>query len=147
MTEMTWTAMTIGGELPESKVKELENIIDGEFSYLAAYTIKSGETVDIAGFVNYGNPDDVKQFCADNNLTYWHHFDAGYEWDAGVTFWKPGMESEIECGASGQGSEPLLTLHELRKHAAEGRTLEMVIERLTKYESGNVPPLTIKAEA
>jgi len=92
MTEMTWTIMRIGGELPANKIAELREIVVSEFidlQYDEGFGIDNlnevaaaGKSLFIQGSVNDGNPQATADFCRNNNLAFWLHYDAGYEWDA-----------------------------------------------------------------
>jgi len=153
MTEMTWTTMRIGGELPADKIEELHEIVTGEFSdlqYDEGFGIDNlkevaaaGKSLFIQGSANDGNPQATADFCRNNNLTFWLHYDAGYEWDAGIQTWKPGMDEFKECCASAQGYGPAIDLAELRLYLARGDDLLTVVEALAPFDADAVPPLTI----
>ncbi|WP_079601907.1 hypothetical protein [Bradyrhizobium erythrophlei] len=149
---MTWTTMHIGGPIPASKIDDLLATIEDDFSEMAIGPDDENQVRDVAnkneslilqGQVNCGNPATVIDFCVENDLPFWLHFDAGYEWDSGIQIWKPGTHVE-ECSASAQGYEPTLNLKELRGRESSGEYLREVIDDLARFESDKVPPLTIK---
>lgn len=151
MSDTTWTTMHIGGSLPSDKIEEFLEAIKEEFSYEAQTrpddekeireAVAKGESILLQAHV-VGQPEEVICFCQQNNLTYWLHYDAGYEWDAGIEIWKPGADRVETCGASGQGYEPMISLQELRKLDSNTFVRETVAE-LARFEAERVPPLTI----
>jgi hypothetical protein len=154
MAEMTWTTMHIGGAIPENRIDELVEIISSYFhdaqdipedEDAVRAVIAKNESLFIQGSVNYGNPEELKDFCQQYGLPYWCHFDAGYEWDAGINIWRPGFEKEEDCAASAQGYTPDVTLGELRLFAKQGETLADVIAHAERFTAEAVPPLTIGA--
>lgn len=155
MSEVTWTTMHIGGPLPADKIEDLLDMIDGAFSEMAAGpddgnqvrdAVKAKESLFLQGQVNYGNPECVTTFCKEHSLTYWLHFDAGCEWDAGIQIWKPGDEAEQECPASAQGYTPTVDFSTLQIWNRQGLTLQHVIDDTARFLSEAVPPLTIVGE-
>lgn len=153
MADTTWTTMHIGGALPSHKIDDFLEAIGSDFSYevqeapddkdeLRALVAK-GDNVTLQAHV-YGNPDAVTAFCKENNLVFWQHCEAGYEWDSFITIWAPGMEKEQECPASGQGYSPQIELATLRSWAKlSSSTLQTIIDETARFESDKVPPLTI----
>ncbi|UGY15213.1 hypothetical protein HAP48_0042930 [Bradyrhizobium septentrionale] len=150
MPDTTWTTMRVGGALPSDKIEALLEAIENDFSYecqeapddeedLRAIVAK-GESVKLQAHV-YGNPDRVVAFCKENGLPFWMHCEAGYEWDAFISIWAPGMAKEEECPASGQGYTPQVDLSTLRTWAGNG--ILMLIKDVERFESERVPPLTI----
>jgi hypothetical protein len=145
--------MRIGGELPIDKIEELRKIVTSEFSdlqYDEGFGIDNlkevaapGKSLFIQGSVNDGNPQATADFCRSNSLAFWLRYDAGYEWDAGIQIWKPGMDEFKECCASARGYGPMIDLTELRLYLARGDDLLTVVEALAPFEADAVPPLTI----
>jgi hypothetical protein len=43
---------------------------------------------------NYGECDNLKAFCVENNLGYIHHSDSTFESNASLVYWMPGMKHE-----------------------------------------------------
>jgi hypothetical protein len=155
MVEMTWTTMHIGGSLPASKIDELIALFD-VFSDAQEKpddeaelrdNIAANKSLLIQGQVNYGNPDELIEFCKDNKLAFWLHFDAGYEWDPGIQVWHPDFPAIIECAASGQGYAPVIELAMLKENLKNGSTLADVVGGLQVYTSEHCPPMTIIEDA
>jgi hypothetical protein len=157
MAESTWTTMHIGGTLPASKIADLVEAIIDDFHEIAegpntiddnryvSDVANRNESLLVQGQVNCGNPDAVIDFCVGNDLPFWLHFDAGYEWDSGIQIWKPGTHVE-ECPASAQAYGPMISLHELES-LPEGTNIMDAIENLQRFTSDKVPPLTIVEDA
>jgi hypothetical protein len=154
MSEPTWTTMHIGGALPADKIEELIDRIHEDFVQEVQEApesddeiravVSKGKSLFLQANVNCGNPDAVIAFCIDNNLTYWLHYDAGYEWDSGIQIWVPGASAvPEECPASAQGYTPVVDLATMRIWAKQGLTLQHVIDETARFESEKVPPLTI----
>jgi hypothetical protein len=151
MSEPTWTTMHIGGTLPANKIEELlewaENHFydkDGDWTEEdVRIAANENRSILLQGQVNYGNPEGLVDFCQEIGLPFWLHFDAGPEWDAGIQTWKPGGQVE-ECSASAQGSEPVISLQELRRILKDDvYDLKDTVENLALFESDKVPPITI----
>jgi hypothetical protein len=100
--------MEVGGNLPGSLIEEFLTTINDEFSN--GYVPSESEmrsckhTFSFDGHVNYGIPDDTKVFCEIHNLSYRISCEASGEYDADVTFWKPGMKSEIKLAGNQAGN-------------------------------------------
>jgi hypothetical protein len=151
MAEMTWTTMHIGGALPASKIEELIDLLDcfsdaqekpDDESDLRD-NIRENKSLLLQGQVNYGNPEELVNFCQDNKLPYWLHFAHGYEWDPGIQIWHPDFPKVLECAASEQGYAPVIELAMLRANLKNGSTLADVVGGLEVYTSERCPPMTI----
>lgn len=85
MGERIGASIQFGGKLPRSKVEELMDLLNAE-------GLKADWNDDPAphnlgcdfgdGEVNYGNLDELKQFAAENSLSYEYWCDSGSEWMA-----------------------------------------------------------------
>lgn len=153
----TWTTMHIGGSLPSNLIEEFLDCLHEDF-----FDISEGPTSDrpeedlrvvaaacqslvLQGHVCGGEPDAIKGFCVANNLTYWLHFDAGYEWDAGIVIWCPDDPKAIELASSGDNSGrlPSISIDDLRASLMIGSALSDVIDRMARFEPNKVPALVI----
>jgi len=99
MSEPIGCSIKIGGDLPEELIEELVNAINDEMSDLNQYpddikSVSGKETLTWGGTSNYGMVDGVVSFCMEHNLSYIHHCDAKYEYDAMIAWWAPGMKNE-----------------------------------------------------
>ncbi|WP_439398547.1 hypothetical protein ACRQ5Q_14665 [Bradyrhizobium sp. PMVTL-01] len=152
MADTIWTTMHIGGALPSNLIEDFLDEIKTDFSYECQSAPDSED--DIRVIVKdrvslllqahvAGSPDNVIRFCKDHGMPFWVHYDAGYEWESYIVIWRPSMVKEEECPASSQGYTPQADLADLRRWLAAGWTLERAVEEVSRFESSNVPALTI----
>jgi len=99
MSEEMGMYVEIGGELTEKQAVELIEIVTGEISTddgpdsLDKLRMVAGTgPVRWSGTSNYGMADDTVAFCERNNLSYIHHSDSKYEYNAESSYWLPGMK-------------------------------------------------------
>jgi len=99
MSEEMGMYIEIGGELTVKQAEELLEIVTGEFinrddgpDTLEKLRKAAGTgPVRWGGTSNYGMADDTVGFCERNNLPYIQHSDSKGEYNAGSTYWFPGM--------------------------------------------------------
>ena len=105
MSEPIGMSIKIGGTLPESLVKELveeinddiyDSNIDTKTDLLKCGT-RGESAFKIYGMANYGECDDVKEFCRRNKLSYIHHCEASCEYNSSISFWTPDMKAESQA--------------------------------------------------
>jgi hypothetical protein len=111
-------SIEIGGELHASLIEVLVNLVGSELNDISSgpFTVQefrkeAGSPIKWNGVTNYGECDALKAWLENHNLTYVHHCEAKYEYDASLKFWRPGLKEEI-CTASDQEGD--VTLKETR---------------------------------
>lgn len=102
MSEPIGMSIEIGGALPANLIEEfLDSIKDvlGDIEYgplTEDELLKEvGRPIKWGGVSNYGMCDEIVAFCEKHNLSYVHHSDAKYEYDASVAYWTPGMKNPV----------------------------------------------------
>jgi hypothetical protein len=115
MSDPIGMSITIGGELPASLIKEFldaikdigdligpstEEELRAEISQ-NSYSIKS---IQWQGITNFGYCEMVEAFCENHNLSYVHHTEAKYEYDADVRYWVPGMKAQTVVKSDQEGT-------------------------------------------
>ena len=120
MSEPIGMSITIGGILKASKIEEFLNAIQEDISSLyEGPTTETdlrnaiGNPITWDGISNYGICDAVFAFCENNKLSYKHHCEAKYEFDAGTSFWRPGMK-EARAMASNANADTLVRVEALK---------------------------------
>ena len=100
----------IGGNLPEHLIKEFLDTLRNELADITgpltekSLRAESGKrSIKWMAVPNLGECDDVKEFCRAHDLSYIHHIEAKYEYDAEVHFWTPGMKMEIDLESNQEG--------------------------------------------
>ena len=152
MGEPTWTTMHIGGALTPDKIEELYAIADGEFSdrqFIADFLEQAQAGVEplmLQGFVNMGDPDEVIDFCKENGLTFWLHFDAGSGWDSGIQVWHHGWDGVKQCSASGQGYEAVIAIEALKARVERGEAVADIIAEFNIFNESTIPAFTLAKE-
>lgn len=136
MGEYVWTTVEIGGPITKQNLAKLD-----ELAFVDPVLVGK-EPVLFEGEVNYGNPEEVRDFCREHGLTYritWACQPG--QFDAGIQYWAPGMEKEREIGCDDNG-DPVLSLKELKALQKAGATLAAVISAM-ELLALPIPPLTL----
>jgi hypothetical protein len=125
MSEPIGMSIRIGGQLPAGLIEEFLSEINDEI-----YDICNGPTTEQklyresknqsqalqwVGQANYGECSGVKTFCREHNLSYIHHCEAKYEYNAAISFWVPGMKSEQDL-ASSQDCDPVISITTIKPY-------------------------------
>lgn len=151
MSQDIWTSIEVGGSLPEQLRDDFETAFENDFSEgdnpsdEIDEALQQGKKLSVSGFVNYGDPDEVTEFCREHDLPYSYTCeDGGGEWNACGTYWAPGMEKEanFDCADDGQ---PVLYVSEIRERLANG-TLAEHLDKVENYAGKAIPPLTLAQE-
>jgi hypothetical protein len=96
---------------------------------------RAGTTVNYQGERNYGNVDDLEEFCQDNDIPYIVSWEgAGGDHDAGINRWSPG---------DAQVSTPVATLDFLKDMATKSSSAADAITALEVFTIGVLPPIVI----
>ena len=64
---------------------------------------------------NYGEPDTLKAFCKENNLSYTHHCEATGEYDSTLAYWLPGMKKEFQT-ESNTNADAVVRVDEIKPY-------------------------------
>lgn len=125
MSDTVWQLIAIGGDPGEHREKIFELINDsfGDFE-------EDGEHLVINEDMQMGDEatEALKAFLREHGLSYDHHYEAKYDHEGEVWFWRPGMEEEKWSWAL-QDRQETVTVNDLQKMADEGLTLQQVIEK------------------
>lgn len=89
--------------------------------------------------INYGNLDDIIDFCAGIGLDYEQWFDSGPDWSAGMKRGVGGVHKECTTDSDGN---PTLSMKELRKVDNLAMALGPLLD-LAKWWCTPLPPLEI----
>jgi hypothetical protein len=119
MSEPIGMSITIGGILKASKIEEFLNVIQDISDISEGPTTETdlrkavGNPITWNGISHYGICDAVFAFCENNKLSYQHHCEAKYEYDASTSFWRPGMK-EARAMASNANADTLVRVEALK---------------------------------
>lgn len=136
MGNWIYTDITIGGTVSADVAKELRALLEAEFDGENSGEIVGGHLF-ACGQRNYGNADDVEDFCVENGLPYVLTWEDGGDFGPGGHAWRPGMEKAFPFnGKDGPG----ISLVELKRDADAGKTLAEIIEALSIGDASTLPP-------
>lgn len=112
MSEYIGMSIEIGGNLKAKLIPEFLEAINADITDLVGIdnSIKgikaiSGTKLKLYGSSNFGECEDLKAFCENNNLSYIHSCEAKYEYDAEICYWEPGKKCEYRTNATQSGDE------------------------------------------
>jgi hypothetical protein len=111
----------IGGSLPEKLVDKFVKVLRNDLSDVTGpFTerelrneIKGNGPIQWMAVPNMGECDDLKEFCRKHKLSYIHHVEAKYEYDAELHYWVPGMKEEKDL-ASTQDGDQMIAVDKIR---------------------------------
>ena len=150
MAEMIYTTATIGGKLTRKHAQELADIIDDEFldMYNEDTTInmilaaaKEGKSLVVAGNVNYGEPDETRNYLERKRMPHVVTYCAGGEFNAAGYAYRNGKTISFDADDSGR---PVVTVQGLKKAEAEGKTLKKVLKEIEACQHEKVPAIVLK---
>lgn len=139
MGQSVYVEVVIGGNASAEVGIDLREMLESDLGSLE--TTKDGRLF-AWGYRNYGNADEVEDFCRENDLAYVLTWASCSEFEAGGHAWRPGMEDVLEFEG---GDSPSLSLAELRRDAAEGKTLADIIDALSVGDVSTLPPYVEEA--
>jgi hypothetical protein len=120
MSEPIGMSIEIGGNLPDSLVEEFMSKLTNEISESTGPDTAKGlratagkKTIKWYGISDFGEVDNLKAFCKHHDLSFIHHSEAKYEYDASIDFWIPGMK-EIEVLNSTQDGDVMISATAVR---------------------------------
>lgn len=153
MSRDIWTSMYIGGILPRNMMDAFADIVDDTFSDQS--TDPRDEFKDapaenrsllIQGHAG-GTPHELVSFCGKYALTYWLHYE-GYsgEFQACIEIWSPETGVVEECDAGSETYEPMIGLATLKADRDQGRSVEHIVDRLSRFSHKNVPQFELGAD-
>ena len=142
MGESIYTTITVGGRAGARVLAALGELLADQFENVDDTDGRKVAT----GERNYGNADEVEEFCMDHDLPYVLTWCAGREFSAGGHAWRPGMTAAEEIDANEDGN-PVMTLVDLRAAHANGATLMDVIAKLECGNPDNLPALELDPDA
>lgn len=150
MGEYVWTSISVGGKATRKVWDELFEMCDewaeqGDDLDRFASGADTGYAT-FQGMRNYGNADEVDEFCRDHGLTYLRHWGgAGGVFNSGAEFYSPsGGVKQIETNDDG---EPVAPLGWLERKMKDGASLGDITAELLAASIHAVPALEIVAEA
>ena len=143
MGEWVHTEICIGGTASANVADELATLLAVEFSEVDQPEA-SRHWLHAHGQRNYGNADEVEEFCQEHGLAYVLSWSAASgAFDAGSHAWRPGMEDAAELAATDDG-DPSAPLAELKRDYAAGKTLADVIAALQVGDASTLPPYIVE---
>lgn len=124
MSESLSMVFEIGGTIKKSDIKKfLEALDDDCYEYtgpateseflLTVKTGAKGNTIEWNAMSNYGECDDLKDFCKEHNIAYLHTCEPSTEFDGYVKYWLPGMKEEI-CHTADHGGDAVADVATVR---------------------------------
>lgn len=141
MGNWIYTDITIGGTVSADVAKELRALLEAEFDGENSGEIVGGHLF-ACGQRNYGNADEVEDFCQEHGLPYVFTWEDGGDFGPGGHAWRPGMEKSFPFdGKDGPG----ISLVELKRDADAGKTLAEIIEALSIGDASTLPPYVEEA--
>lgn len=140
MGEWVHTDICIGGTASETVAEELVALLAADFS-----EVHQPETerhwLHAFGERNYGNADEVEEFCQRHGLPYVLSWSSCSAFEAGMHAWRPGMEEAEQF----DGDElPAMGLRELEREARAGKTLADVIAAMSIGDAKSLPPYVVE---
>lgn len=94
MGNWIYTDITIGGTVSAATAKELRELLDAEMDGDGGPEIVGGHLF-ACGQRNYGNADEVEDFCQEHGLPYVFTWEDGGDFGPGGHAWRPGMEKSF----------------------------------------------------
>lgn len=153
MGEHVWTEFTVGGRATRAMLDELAEIAQDEIGgdgcgMTAAEVIEEaladGKAATFQGEVNYGRANFLEAFCMKHALSFHSACDgAAGAFDAGITYWAPGMPETKDVDASSSGSDPSISLGGLQRAQLQGQVLDDIIAELSRATAQAVPRLEL----
>jgi hypothetical protein len=120
MSEPIGMSITIGGILKASKIEEFLDTIQEDISDISEGPTTEtdlrndvGNPITWNGIAHYGLCNDVFAFCENNKLSYKHYCEAKSGYDAGTSFWKPGMK-EARALTSNANADTLVRVEAIK---------------------------------
>jgi len=156
MSEPIGMSITVGGRLSAEVAKKLLAMVAEDLteytgpSTLGQLKALSGKNaVTWTGVSNYGECDGVKALCETRGLSYIHHCDAKYEYNASISWWTPRMKlaqqvesnQEEDCMVNAVDIKPLVDFcldlavfgaEALPLHIHRNKSLDRIIEKSLK---------------
>lgn len=114
MSEMMGVTFKVGGKIPDALVEQLLELTPESGPTAEDIRAGLGEAAVFDGSENFGDLDELKEFCRANELSYIHHTEAKYEYSSDTEFWTPRM-GDPRTVASNQSGALVLDMEEARK--------------------------------
>ena len=127
--------ITIGGKASAATGKELRALLKAQFDGDGPETTNS--CLFASGQRNYGNADEVEDFCIEHGLPYVLTWEDGGDFGPGGNAWRPGKQGPLAF--EGKNS-PCVSLADLQRDAEAGKTLADIIEALSIADASTLPP-------
>jgi hypothetical protein len=146
MGEYVWTAFTVGGKVTRDIVEGLTEVGYGDATSDVRSAIEKKTSATFEGECNYGNPpDELIAFCKKSGLPFHYSWAAcPGQFNSRAAYWREG-DDIWEYDADDSGS-PCASLAELKRARDIGQSLIDVIDELSKFDAGEVPPLELIEE-
>jgi len=144
MGEYVGVTMNVGGTVSTDTYRELVEMAKASrLDFDAGAAAEAGKPVVFWGNRNYGNADEMEEFCRDNNLPYVLAWDAATgAFSGGAHYWQPGMKEPGECMADDAGV-PVVSLPDLRRYLESGVSLAWVVAAFDPADHNRLPPLIV----
>lgn len=140
MGEWVHTEICIGGNASATVAEELATLLAAEFSETDQPEAER-HWLHAHGQRNYGNADEVEEFCQEHGLAYVLTWSSCSAFDAGMHAWRPGMEEAADFGGD---DLPTMGLRELEREAKAGKTLADVIQAMSIADAKALPPYVVE---
>jgi hypothetical protein len=145
MGEYVYASVKLGGKVTKVQAEELVQLIAGKG--LTLEDMGSGPTVENLGEqfascqVNYGDLDEITDYCAEHGIAYEHYHAEGGDWDAKTVRRYPDG-TDIDFIETQDG--PAIPVSELTKTDALASGWAALHEKLRLWEEPFPPPLEIE---
>lgn len=138
-----WISFNVGGKLTRQTLDELlalaGMIFPDEPSDVDG-ALAAGTAIIFSGDRKYGTANEMEAFCQKHGLAY--QMSVHGDSSSVLTFWRPGDAKPRNLDADGDG-EPLIGVPELGVLAANGASLQSVVDALELARPGSVPALEL----
>jgi hypothetical protein len=119
MAEYLGISLTIGGTLPANLIPTFLKVLKVELNDINGPTSEeelrdnNGDPIKYYATSNYGECENIKDFCEENNLGYIHTCKASDEAEQLCQYWIPGMKNEVVL-VSNHNGEPTINAEQIR---------------------------------
>lgn len=133
MASPVYTQITIGGTTAPAIAEELRKLLVDQFG-----TFEQKERMASRGIRNYGNADEVEDFCFQHKLPFVLSWAEQSGVEAGMRAWRPGLGNVAKFSANSNGV-PAVSLTYLKAAQKQNFTLASLIASLEIGDPSTLP--------
>lgn len=139
MSYRTGTTYYVGGRIPIKAYAKLKDFARS-FEYDELTSNTGGGSLSMVGNFDRGRYEEFERWLMENKIAFRAHFSCfPGNFDAGIRYWNPEMDSVGETPANEDG-EAVISLSRLEEAHKNNKTIEKVIAEMRIF---TVPPFEI----